>query len=82
MDADHDRILLAQTQIGTRQASYEMAKNMLESANTTIASNSSANNDLDMAKATVDYKNYQNVYEAALSVGAKIMPTSLVDFLK
>lgn len=82
VDKDHDRILLAQTQIGARMASYEMAQNMMERDNTTIAENQSANDDIDIAKTTIDFKNIQNVYQAALAVGAQIMPASLVNFLK
>jgi len=82
IDKGHSQILLAQSQIGARQASYEMAQNMMLQDNTTISDNQSANDDLDIAKATIDFKNDQNVYNAALSVGAKIMPTSLVDYLK
>jgi flagellar hook-associated protein 3 FlgL len=82
IDKDHDRVLNAQTQIGARMASYEMAQNIMARDNTTIAENQSANDDLDMAKATIDFKNNENVYRSALAVGAQIMPPSLVDFLK
>lgn len=82
LDTDHGNMLQAQTQLGTRMSAYEMAQNMLDNNDTTIQSDISSNEDLDMSKAIIDYKNSQNVYEAALSVGSKIMPTSLVDFLK
>jgi flagellar hook-associated protein 3 len=82
VDKGHDRMLLAQTQIGARMSSYEMAQNMMERDNITISENQSANDDIDIAKLTIDFKNVQNVYQAALSVGAQIMPASLVDFLK
>ncbi|MBP2655603.1 MAG: flagellar hook-associated protein 3 [Firmicutes bacterium] len=82
VDLAHDRLLLAQTQIGARMASYQMAQNMMQFANTTIAENASANDDVNIAKATIDFKNNENVYNASLAVGARIMPPSLVDFLK
>ena len=77
----HDCILQAQTSIGARSASYEMISNMLLANNTTITSNLSANEDLDIPKAIIAFKNSENVYNAALAVGSKIMPQSLVDFL-
>ena len=77
----HDYVLQAQTRLGARSSSYAMLSNMLESNNTTITTNLSANEDLDIAKAIIDFKNSENVYNAALAVGSKIMPQSLVDFL-
>ena len=77
----HDYTIQAQTGIGARSASYEMISNMLLANNTTITSNLSANEDLDIPKAIIAFKNSENVYNAALAVGSKIMPQSLVDFL-
>lgn len=82
LEADTDRVLLEQTQIGTRMSMYELATNFLEGDNVTITANVSSNEDIDVAKALMDFKNNENVYNAALSVGSKIMPLSLVDFLK
>jgi len=78
----HSTALRAQTELGARSSSYEMISNILANSNTSIQDDLSANEDLDIAKAIVDFKTAQNVYTSSLSVGAKIMPTSLVDFLK
>lgn len=77
----HDYIIKAQTGLGARSASYEMISNMLLANNSTITENLSANEDLDIPKAIIAFKNSENVYNAALAVGSKIMPQSLVDFL-
>ena len=77
----HDYGLQAQTRLGARSSSYAMLSNMLESNSATITTNLSENEDLDIAKAIIDFKNSENVYNAALAVGSKIMPQSLVDFL-
>ena len=82
IDEIHTRILNAQTKIGTRMSMYEMAQNMMEQDNNIITGDISANEDLDMPKAIIDFKTSENVYRSALSVGARIMPASLVDFLK
>ena len=82
VDKVTDRVMLAQTQIGTRMAAYEMGQNLLEKNYVTISENVAANDDVDLAKITIDFKNNENVYNAALAVGAKIMPQSLVDFLR
>lgn len=79
---DHDSLLTQQTQMGSRMAMYEMADNMMADENVNMTQNLSDNEDLDIAKAIIDFKTSENVYRTALSVGARIMPPSLVDFLK
>jgi len=78
----HDKMLQSHTKLGTRMAMYDMAKTMLDNSNTIIAGDQSTNDDIDVAKGILDYKNAQNVYTTALQIGAKIMPMSLADFLR
>lgn len=82
MDADRNAMLLQQTYIGARMSTYEMSLNLLENNNTIISADLAANEDLDIPKAIIDAKSAENVYNMALAVGARIMPMSLVDFLK
>lgn len=82
IDSDHDRVLLAQTKLGARMSMYELADNFLQDSNVTINTYIADNEDLNVAKALTDFKTNENVYQAALSIGSKIMPASLVDFLK
>lgn len=82
IDAAHSAQLKQQTQLGAKMATYEMAKNMMEAQNATITDDLSANEDLDFSTAIINQKTSENVYKAALAVGAKIMPVSLVDFLR
>lgn len=82
IDTNHTAIIKARTVLGTRSANYEMAENMLGADNVTITGNVAANEDIDLSRAIIDYKNSENVYRTALSVGARIMPPSLVDFLR
>jgi len=77
----HDYMLQAQTELGARSSSYAMIQNMLAENNTTITDNLSANEDIDIPKAIINFKESETVYNAALSIGSKIMPKSLVDFL-
>jgi len=42
----------------------------------------SKNEDIDMAETIMNLQMQQNVYNAALSVGAKIISLSLVDFIR
>lgn len=82
VDDAHDYMLKAQTQMGTRASMYEMSQAFLEGNDTVITSDLAANEDLDVPKAIMDFQNSQNVYRMALSVGAKVMPASLADFLR
>ncbi len=82
IDSIHSKQLKEYTQLGARMSTYEMAKNMLENNSTVIIGDVAANEDLDIAAAIIEQKNSENVYKAALAVGAKIMPLSLVDFLR
>ncbi len=82
LDAVHDQILSAVVDVGTKASMFEMTGNMLESSNINLTSVLATNEDIDMAKAIIDMKTAENTYKAALSFGARIMPTSLVDFLR
>lgn len=82
IDAAHSAQLKQQTQLGAKMSTYEMAKNMMDAANTTIVKDVSENEDVDFSTAVINQKNSENVYKSALAVGSKIMPVSLVDFLR
>lgn len=82
LDDDRDSMLRAHTHLGARMATYEMSKNLMENQNNIITGDVAANEDLDIPKAVIDAKNSENVYKMALAVGARIMPPSLVDFLR
>lgn len=81
LDQDLDTIIQAQTTLGARQATYQTMLSRLQSDYVTIKSDLSHNQDLDVAKASIEFQNAVNVYDAALAVGAKILPKSLVDYL-
>jgi flagellar hook-associated protein 3 len=82
LDKVHDQILTALVDVGSKASMYEMTGNMLESSYNNLTSVLATNEDVDMAKAIIDMKTAENTYKAALSFGARIMPTSLVDFLR
>jgi len=82
MDTIHDQILSAVVEVGTQSSMYEMTGNMLSNTSTNLTAVMSSNEDIDMAKAIVDMKLAENTYKAALSFGSRIMPTSLLDFLR
>jgi len=82
VQAGHDTTLQAQTELGARNAAYRMMTNLLADSNTALTGALSANEDVDVAKAITDMKTTEAAYNAALAVGAKILPVSLVDFMR
>lgn len=82
VDAIHDHLIAAHTELGARMSNYEMMQNILENNNGTITADLAGAEDLDVPRAIIDFKTAESIYRTALSVGSQIMPTSLVDFLR
>lgn len=72
----------AQTKLGTRMAMYELSANMMQDQSTNLQTDLSKTQGIDEAEAITEFNTAQTVYKAAMAVGAKIMQTSLVDYLK
>lgn len=82
IDTHLDEVSNAQADLGARENRLTMVQNRLDSQKS-IATDIMANNeDADYPTTIIQLNQQQNVYNAALSVGAKIIQTSLVDFLK
>lgn len=81
LDNDYDRLLAARADLGARMNYVSMAKDRLSNDCTTYTTLMSNNEDMDTAQATMDVSTAEYVYEASLSVGAKVISKTLVDFL-
>ncbi|OCL27640.1 hypothetical protein U472_03565 [Orenia metallireducens] len=82
IDQHIDSALSARGRVGAIQNRLEFTKDRLESEkinNTQILSDTQ---DVDMAEAITNLKNAENVYRASLSVGARIIQPTLMDFLR
>ena len=77
-----DTTLRSHTTLGARMATYEMTQSLLEGQNIIITGDVANNEDIDVSKTLIDFTTSENVYKAALAIGARIMPPSLVDFLR
>lgn len=82
IDTDFNTITNGQTALGARQAVYTTIQDRLKTDGVTIAGDNSANENVDVAKTSIYLQQAMNVYSACLSVGAKVLPMSLVDYLK
>jgi flagellar hook-associated protein 3 len=82
IDAHLTEVSNAQADLGARENRITMISNRLESQKSIATDIMSKNEDADYPATIIQLNQQQNVYTAALSVGAKIIQTSLVDYLK
>lgn len=81
LDKDLDRLLIARSELGSRMKAVEMHQSRLSSDGTSYTKLMSNNEDVDVAEASTEVSSAQYVYEASLSVGAKVISKSLVDYI-
>lgn len=82
LDADIDKILSTQTKLSARVSMYNMVEDMLSASNVRINADISLVEDVDVPSVATAFTIAQSAYNAALSMGAKILPMSLLDFLR
>lgn len=82
LDAQLDNINAIRAEIGVKTNRVELTLNRIEDDNVNLRGLLSKNEDIDMAETLMNLQMQYNVYNAALSVGAKIITLSLVDFLR
>ena len=81
LDENIANVVALRADLGARTNRLTAIKEQLDSISTNLTQNLSDIQDADMAKTITDFTNQQNVYKAALAVGAKIIQPSLVDYL-
>ena len=74
-------VLVTQTHIGARSQLYESVSSMLETQNDIITENITNVSSTDVAKLAVDLMQAQTLYNMSLSMGGRILPLSLADYL-
>lgn len=82
IDTANDRFLEARADIGARLNRIELAQSRLQDIGVNLQTLQSKTEDADIAGVITNLKTDENVYQSSLSVGAKIISVSLVDFLK
>ncbi|WP_342512997.1 flagellar hook-associated protein FlgL [Sporosarcina sp. FSL K6-1522] len=75
-------VLTMRADIGARQNRSEMMENRLESQEGAAKKQMSENEDIEYEKVITDMITEEAIHRAALSVGARIIQPSLVDFLR
>jgi flagellar hook-associated protein 3 FlgL len=77
-----DNIVSARAELGARYNRVEMIENRVGEQKVTATQILSDNEDIDMEKVIMNLKTQESVHRAALSVGARIMQPTLMDFLR
>ena len=81
LDNDIDRILTSRSELGAKYSYLELVKNRLDDNNTTYTSLLSKNEDVDYSEAAMRLSSAEAVYEASLLSGARVIQSSLLNFL-
>ncbi|MFC5469699.1 flagellar hook-associated protein FlgL [Cohnella suwonensis] len=82
LDSRMDKVLTQQAEIGARMNRVELMEQRLNDLNLNLSTLQSKTEDADMEDLIIKAKVNENVYQASLSVGAKIITPTLVDFLR
>ncbi len=82
IDKQLDVVLTKRADIGARSNRAELMHNRLEMQEGAAKKQRSLNEDVDMEKAITEMITSESIHRAALSVGARIIQPSLVDFLR
>ncbi|MEC0370808.1 flagellar hook-associated protein FlgL [Paenibacillus chibensis] len=82
IDAVSDKISISWAEIGARMNRFDLMQNRITDNQVNLKEQRSQVADVDFATAITDLKSKENVLQAALSTGARIMQTSLLDFMK
>ena len=77
----HDSVLSAQSTIGARASVYSDLQQTMENQATTITGDITNASATDVASLVVQLKTAETLYNMSLSVGSKILPKSLADYL-
>jgi len=82
IEGNIDNVLAHRANIGARTNRMTALREQLDTTSYNLTQNLSDIQDADIAKTIIDFKNSENVYKAALSIGAQIIQPSLVDFMR
>lgn len=81
-DGAHSTTVNTQTKLGARQQLYTSVKTMLDNQNELITADITEVSSTDVAKLAVQLMQEQTIYNMSLSLGGRILPQSLADYLR
>lgn len=81
LDENHNQILTAQAALGAKMNYVTRVADRLSTDYSTYTTLMSNNEDIDTAEASTEVSTAEYVYQASLSVGAKVITKSLIDYI-
>ncbi|ODA42537.1 flagellar hook-associated protein FlgL [Desulfosporosinus sp. BG] len=81
IDASINSVIAARADLGARMNRMTALQGQLGTTSANLQKNLSTIQNVDIESTIISYTSQQNVYQAALAVGAKIIQRSLVDYL-
>jgi flagellar hook-associated protein 3 FlgL len=82
IDTRVEKILTARSEIGAKTNRVELMQDRLSDLNVNLTDLQAKTEDADYEGLIMNSKIQENIYNASLSVGAKIISTTLVDFIR
>jgi flagellar hook-associated protein 3 FlgL len=82
LDKQMDNLLQERSELGARMNRMELSLSRIDGLEISTTRLLSKEEDVDISKVIVDLKAQENVQRSALSVGARIIQPSLIDFLR
>jgi flagellar hook-associated protein 3 FlgL len=79
---NEDNILAKQSFLSAKASMRQLSHDLLKKSNVLINENISQMEDVNIADASIEFNLALTAFNAALSMGARILPMSLVDFLR
>ncbi|MEK8131736.1 flagellar hook-associated protein FlgL [Paenibacillus filicis] len=82
LDKSNDQFLEARADVGAKMNRMELAQSRLEDVGVNLKTLQTKTEDADVSEVITNLKMDENVYQSSLSVGAKIISATLVDFIR
>ncbi|WP_431029175.1 flagellar hook-associated protein FlgL [Lysinibacillus sp. LZ02] len=82
LDGVYEKTLTLRAEVGARQNRVEMMENRLDVQAINVTKQKSLNEDTDYAETITQMVTQESIHQAALSVGAKVIQQTLVDFIR
>lgn len=82
LDQAIDHLLNIRASLGARSNRLQMSQDRLFNSKISLTETMSKLEDIDLAEAVMNYKNQENVYQAALATAAMVLQPTLIDYLR
>lgn len=82
LDSLNEKVLVKRAEVGAKQNRVELMESRLQMQEVNVTKQMSENEDTDYAKTITEMVTAESIHQAALSVGAKIIQQTLVDFIR